>query len=169
MLKLIPKHETDKRYPLNYRPISLLEIRGKICEKNINARLKRHIENRNILPSTQHGFRTKRGTQRAITLTHETIAQLTSRRKQCYIVLSDVSRAFDKVRHNGLKYKLLNLNLPTFLEKILWHYSDNREAKISLNNTGTPFNFSSGMTQGRVSSPTLSCSQQTCPDQRSTA
>ncbi len=33
------------------------------------------------------------------------------------MVLRDVAKAFDKVWHNGLKYKVLRLGLPDILEK----------------------------------------------------
>ena len=35
--------------------------------------------------------------------------------KQLYVVLRDVAKAFHKVWHNGLKYKLINLGLPDII------------------------------------------------------
>ena len=55
-IKLIPKSNKTPTDPLNYRPISLLEVHGKIYEKNINNRLRKHLESNGKLPSSQHGF-----------------------------------------------------------------------------------------------------------------
>lgn len=103
VIKLLPKHNTDHTKPINYRPIPLLEVTGKVMKKKImNTRLREHIETRRLLPDTQHRFRSKRGTETAITSIHETTAHHTARRDQCYLVLRDVSKAFDKVWHEGL-------------------------------------------------------------------
>ena len=112
IIKLLPKGNLNHTNPLNYRPISLLEVTGKLLEKIVNHRLKRHLDTNNILPDSQHGFRNNRGTDTAITTIHESIAQQVSKKHQCYIILRDVSKAFDKVWHEGLKYKLLQIKLP---------------------------------------------------------
>lgn len=112
IIKLIPKPNTDHTNPINYRPISLLEVTGEILEKIINNRLKNHLETHNILKDTQHGFRNNRGTDTAITTIHEHLAHYTARRQQCYVILRNVSKAFDKVWHDGLQYKIAQIHLP---------------------------------------------------------
>ncbi len=42
----------------------------------------------------------------------KTIANALANKQQVYVVLRDVAKAFDKVWHNGLKYKLLQLAHP---------------------------------------------------------
>lgn len=152
----IPKPNKDKKRVGNYRPISLLEITAKLFEKILNTRLLKFLEENNILNDRQHGFRTKKGTTSAIALATEIIAQETAQRNQVNIVLRDVSKAFDKVWHTGLQYKLLQCNLPTQYEKILSHYLQNRTAKINIGNyTGPDIPLLSGVPQGSCISPTL--------------
>lgn len=43
IIKLIPKPSTAHNNPTTYRPISLLEVTGKILEKIVNHRLKVHL------------------------------------------------------------------------------------------------------------------------------
>ena len=47
------------------------------------------------------------------------------------MVLRDVAKAFDKVWHNGLKYKIVRMGLPHILAKILCNFLDKRTAKIN--------------------------------------
>ena len=77
-------------------------------------------------------------------------------KEQCHIVLRDVSRAFDKVWHNGLKYKIKNIQLPEIIVKLLSSFLDNRTASIFINNhKGKEFIIRSGVPQGSALSPTL--------------
>ena len=70
--------------------------------------------------------------------------------------MRDVSKAFDKVWHNGLKYKIHKLNLPPIITKTLCNYIDNRTVAISLpTHEGPPFPIHSGVPQGSCISPTL--------------
>lgn len=56
------------------------------------------------------------------------------------MILKDITKVFDKVWHLGLKFQILQLNLPITLEKLLCDFQDDRQAKIKIGNyTGTPF------------------------------
>ena len=155
-IKLIPKQNKPTTNPINYRPISLLEVPGKIFEKIINKRLRGYIESNNTLPNSQHGFRPCRGTDTALAITTETIAHALASKNQCYIVLRDVAKAFDKVWHWGLKYKLAKAGLPDLTIKLLSSFLDDRSASINLeNHFGEPFKLKSGVPQGSALSPTL--------------
>ena len=155
-IKLIPKTGKDPHDVNNYRPISLLEVPGKIYERIINARLKRHLEITDAYHDNQFGFRTQRGTHHALALITEQIAQYKSDKGQCQVILRDISKAFDKVWHIGLKYKILHLKLPITIEKLLCDFLDDRYAKIKIDNfTGPKFELQTGVPQGSVLSPTL--------------
>lgn len=79
-----------------------------------------------------------------------------ARKNQCYVVLRDVAKAFDKVWHAGLKYKLSQINLPDTLNKFLSGFLTNRQAKIKVGEfIGPPFPLSAGVPQGSSISPTL--------------
>ena len=124
IIKFIPKKDKALTNPINYRPISLLEVPGKIFERTILARLNNFLTENNILKERQHGFRAYKGTHTAITSIYETIANALAEKKQVYMVLRDVAKAFDKVWHNGLKYKIVRMGLPDTLAKILCNFLD---------------------------------------------
>ncbi len=156
IIKFIPKKDKNLKNPINYRPISLLEVPGKIFERAILARLNTFLSENNILKERQHGFRPYKGTSTAITTTYESVANALADKKQVYLVLRDVAKAFDKVWHNGLKYKILRLGLPDILEKILCNFLDNRKAKIKIGcKYSSSIRLLSGVPQGSVLSPTL--------------
>ena len=156
LIKLIPKANSDSKDPKNYRPISLLEVPGKILEKIVNKRLRDFLERNNIITDKQHGFRTSRGTDTALTVIHESIAHHIARKSQVYLILRDVSKAFDKVWHKGLQYKISQLQLPLCFTKFLNNFITEREAKIKIGNfTGPSFPLSAGVPQGSSISPTL--------------
>ena len=73
-LVMTPKEEKDNRIAINYRPITLLEVPGKILERTINDHFYEHLETNNILHPNQFSFRKGYGTEVAILKTYETIA-----------------------------------------------------------------------------------------------
>lgn len=155
-LNLIPKGGKNPHNPANYRPISPLEVPGKIFERIINHRLRTFLEDSDIHNDLQFRFRPARETTHALALVTEIVAQQKADGGQCHLVLRDITKAFDKVWHLGMKYKILHLGLPIILEKLLCDFLDDRSARIRLRNyLGDSFDLSCGVPQGSVLSPTL--------------
>ncbi|KAI3383771.1 hypothetical protein SNEBB_010833 [Seison nebaliae] len=153
---MMPKEGKDPREAKNYRPISLLEVPGKLMEKILNLRLRQHLEQTGYHHPEQFGFRIGRGTGMAIAAATELIAQNKVALKQCFVVLRDVSKAFDKVWHTGLKLKILRMGLPDVMTRTLCDFLDDRTASIKIGHiTGPAFELQSGVPQGSVLSPTL--------------
>ena len=156
ILKMLPKPDTSLKNVKNFRPISLLELVGKLYEKIINTRLRKYAELNNIYHNNQHSYREKRGTNTALATLYETISKQQEQRCQTAIITRDVSKAFDKVWHEGLKFKLLQLQLPRCFTALLCNFLDGRTAQIQINNVlGNEFPLSCGVAQGSVLSPTL--------------
>ena len=152
----IPKPNKNPHRIENKRPISLLETPGKTFESIINNRLRNYLEDNNMYNPDQQGFRRNRGTTTAIAKIYEEIAVSQSQENQCNVILRDVSKAFDKVWHQGLKFKLLSLGLPSNMTRLLCSFLDDRKSRIQMENyLGPPFNLLSGVPQGSCLSPTL--------------
>ena len=154
----IPKEHALQHKITGYRPISLLEVPGKILEKAINRRFEDHLTANDLRNPRQHGFRFERGTHTALATIHERIAIGKDNGGIADIVLRDVSKAFDKVWHTGLRYKLLNIDPPLHpcLFKILSNYLSQRTARIQIaKEPGEPFPLECGVPQGGCLSPTL--------------
>ncbi|KAF2349396.1 Reverse transcriptase domain [Trinorchestia longiramus] len=107
----LPKPSTSQHEIKNYRPISLLDTHGKLLDKILTYRLTDHFTIHNIHNKRQHGFRHGRGTHTALATLHETLHIHLNQRHTIDVILRDVSKAFDKVWHTDLKFKLSQLNL----------------------------------------------------------
>ena len=152
----IPKGSLSQHQVQNYRPISLLDIHGKIFDKILNTRLNHHLTINNLHNDIQHGFRGCRGTHTALALFHETISNAHHKNHTTDVVLRDVAKAFDKVWHDGLNHKILRLNIHSSFKRILSNFITDRTASIRISHyTGPPFTLLSGVPQGACLSPTL--------------
>ena len=152
----IPKGNQSQHNITNYRPISLLDVHGKLLDKILNTRLTSHLSTHDLYNTRQHGFRKHRGTHTALATFQETIAGAMAQKFCTDVVLRDVAKAFDKVWHTGLKYKITTLNIHPCFTKTLSDYLTDRTASITIDNyTGPSFALESGVPQGACLSPTL--------------
>ena len=117
----LPKSNKSQYFILNYRRILLQYVHGKLLDKTLNNRLTRLLE--------LHGRTTNRryrGTHTALFLFHETITNNINSRHTTDIIFRDVEKAFDKVWHTGLKYKILQIGLHSFFTRTLCDYLSER-------------------------------------------
>jgi hypothetical protein len=73
-----------------------------ILASNIMA----HLNKNNLLYDSQHGFRSKRSCETQLLEFSADVLENLQDRKQCDTVIMDFSKAFDKVSHDRLLYKL---------------------------------------------------------------
>ena len=154
---LIPKQEKDLKDPNNYRPITLLVVPGKTLERLINKRFHGYREQNDIFHSQHHGFRARRGTDIEIANLYKTVAVNQKYKDHCNIVCRDISKAFDEIWLDGLKYKIIQImNLQCVIKKILCSYVAGRSSQLRIDKIIGP-KFKSrkqGVTRG-ILSPTL--------------
>ena len=96
----------DKGDPANYRPISLTCILCKVMEHIIASNLIRNFNNHQILYELQYGFREKRSSETQLIQLVEDLSRQLIQGNQIELVLLDFSKAFDKVNHYKLLFKL---------------------------------------------------------------
>ena len=70
---------------------------------SVHSNIMSHLNNCNILSDVQFGFRRKRSAELQLLCT---VNDLVLNLKQTDIILLDLSKAFDKVSHHCLKFKL---------------------------------------------------------------
>ena len=112
----------DKIPSLNttsYRPISLISSVMKLFERVIEQRLRSHLENIEFLNKYQSGFRRAKSTDDHLFRLYQSIVENFNRGEHVVAAFLDVEKAFDNVWHNGLGYKIFQLDLPTKMTRRL--------------------------------------------------
>ncbi|TLM25092.1 reverse transcriptase family protein, partial [Acinetobacter baumannii] len=127
-----PTNETS-----SYRPISLLSTIGKIYERLLRKRLWDFVTANKILIDEQFGFRSKHSCVQQVHRLTEHILIGLNRRKQIPTgaLFFDIAKAFDKVWHNGLIYKLYNMGVPDRLVLIIRDFLSNRSFRYRVEGT----------------------------------
>ncbi len=96
----------DKHDPINYRPISLTCICCKLLEHIISSNIMSHLDTNNILYDLQHGFRPARSCETQLVSFLQNLTQSNNQNIQTDVIIMDFAKAFDKVSHRHLLYKL---------------------------------------------------------------
>lgn len=90
----------------NYRPISLLSVLGKYIGRCIFKHIYNYLHLNNILIPHKSGFRPNDSTINQLLCITSDFCQAIDQGKEIRVVSFDISKAFDKVWHKGLLYKL---------------------------------------------------------------
>jgi len=156
VLTMIPKKTLRSNDPADYRPISLLSCISKVLERLVKTRLYTFLEISGIILKQQSGFRSNRGTTDNLFFFTQKISEnLNKNRKACSIFF-DISKAFDKVWHDGLIFKLNNLGVDNYLIRYLIDFLSQRKFKVKINNCySKPCPIECGVPQGSVLGPLL--------------
>ena len=154
---VIPVHKKGSRQSKqNYRPISLLPIFGKIFEKIIFETIYCHLCDNDLLSVHQSGFRPGDSTiNQLLAITHRIYSgfeEIPS--KESRAVFLDLSKAFDRVWHEGLLYKLECSGVSGNLLHLISNFLSNREQRVLLNGKSSEWKrISAGVPQGSVLGP----------------
>ena len=100
------KNVGERSTAKNYRPVSLLSVVSKVFEKPVNNRIVDHLEKCGLFCGFQYGFSSSRSTAGFLTVVSDRIARAFNRSGATQAVALDISKAFDRVWHLGLLYKL---------------------------------------------------------------
>ena len=153
---MIPKKSSPTQDPSNYRPISLTSCLGKLLERIIYTRLYNHIERNFLLIQEQSGFRKHRRTADNLFFLIQKITESFNRKKKICCLFFDISKAFDRVWHDGLIYKMIKMQLPKSLISWTKSFLDSRLFCVNVNGqTSKDFPIKAGVPQGSVISPLL--------------
>ena len=133
---VVPIHKkNEKNLKSNYRPISLLPIFGKMLEKLVYDSLYSHLVSCDLLNPNQSGFRPGDSTvNQLISITHKIFEAFDCNPAlDVRSVYLDISKAFDRVWHDGLIYKLKRCGVSGQLLSLIKSFLGDRKQRTVLN------------------------------------
>jgi hypothetical protein len=95
----------------SYRPVCILTALSKVLELTVKTDLNAHLAKTNAIPTTQHGFRTKRSCSTALGSAHAGWLSGLKRGKLVGLLGFDLSAAFDTLDPEVLLDKLMALGI----------------------------------------------------------
>ena len=142
--------------PNDYRPISLLSPISKIMERIIYVQLVKYIETNNILPDSQHGFRTSKSVTSQLLETFNDLTNSIENKEIVDVIYFDYRKAFDSISHKKLLDKLTNIGITGALHKWITSYLSNRKFKVKIQTSfSNTKSIISGVPQGSILGPLL--------------
>lgn len=152
----IQKPGKDHTTPAGYRPISLLSNLGKLYEKLLLTRLMKIIKEKNIIKNHQFGFRAQHSTTQQLVRLSKFISLGFNHNQSTGVISLDIEKAFDTTWHDGLVHKLMKMDFPIFLIKIISSYLKDRKAFVKLSDKkSSTFDVLAGVPQGSLLAPIL--------------
>ena len=140
----------------NYRPICLLNAISKILEKIVANRIMQHLEDNNLLSSTQYAYRKGMGTDLATTKFVKDILENFDNRKYTLSVFLDLTKAFDCVDHEILAIKLKYFGINNVSHEWLVDYLSNRKHYVKYQGcVSDERTVNIGVPQGSILGPIL--------------
>ena len=95
----------------SYRPISLLSYFSKTLERIVSAQLIHYITTNSIIDKFQSAYLPHRSTESAMNLIINDLLMSLDNKAPCYLVLLDLSSAFDTLNHDILSLRLNEIGI----------------------------------------------------------
>ena len=115
LASVVPLHKSGSRDSAsNFRPISILSVLSKLCEKIVCMQLSAHLVSNSLLAPSQYAYRPCHSTEDAMIDVVEWMTRRIDKGHVVAVTSIDLSKAFDSVDHDVL------------LTKLRWHGIDHR-------------------------------------------
>lgn len=152
-----PVHKKGKRnYINNYGPISLLCITGKVMERCVHNHIYSYFVETKFLCNNQSGFISGDSTVNQLLDISNDIGRALDSGREVRAVFCDISKAFDRVWHKGLLYKLQQAGIGGKLYLWFENYLQSRKQRVVINSSASGWrDVKAGVPQGSILGPLL--------------
>lgn len=154
---VIPLHKKGEKNDVNnFRPVSVLPIVSKIHERIVFKHVYNHLHENGLITRHQSGFRPNDSTINQLSYMYHQFSDALDKKKDVRIVFCDVSKAFDKVWHRGIIFKLKQFGIENKLLDWFSNYLDNRKQRVIIKGQNSEWGIiEAGVPQGSVLGPLL--------------
>ena len=153
-LRMLLKPDKPITLTTSYMPISLISSIMKLFERVIEQGLRSHLEHIGFINKHQSGFRRAMSTDYHLFRLSQSIMESFNMGEHVVAAFLDVEKAFDNVWHNGFRYKIYQLGLPTKMTRCLSDFLVGRLIQVNMNSfLSSQVNHKAGVPQGSVLSP----------------
>ena len=120
------------------------------------TQIQAHLKEKKIIVKQQSGFRSHRQTKDNFFSICQRNIELFNKRKSNCVIFFDISKAFDKIWHEGLIYKLLHHKFDEYLIKWIYEFLYERTFCVKVNDSfSIEYVIETSVPQGGVLSPVL--------------
>ena len=128
----------------------------KLFKRVIEQRLRSHLEHKGFINKHQSGFRKAKSTDDHLSRQSQSIMESFNRGEHVVAAFLDVKKAFDNVWHNGLRFKIFQLDLQTKMTRWLSDLLVGQLIQVNVNSfLFNQMNPKAGVPQGSLLSPLL--------------
>ena len=145
----------NKEEVTKFRPISLLNVAGKVLEKLLINRIMHHLNTGDFLNRNQFGFTPQTGTIDAIMAVKNFIEETLKNKQHVAMISLDVKGAFDAAWWPSILNSLKDFRCPKNLYFLTKSYLSERRSVLSIGNMYAERTVSKGCPQGSCCGPGL--------------
>jgi hypothetical protein len=154
---IIKDRRSDVNQLKNYRPVSLLNYTSKIIERIVVDQLNDYIFNNNLGNPRQSAYKKFHGVETTLLALQSELLEVLDRGRAAFLILLDLSAAFDTVDHS-LLLGVLNSRYHLTGKALKWFksYLEGRSFRVRLNDEySRSYPLPTGVPQGSVLGPLL--------------
>lgn len=140
----------------SYRPISLLNVLGKLFERIIDRRFKLTLENKNLLDNCQTAFRRGKSTMDNLATITDYITEEMNQKRCVGSIFIDIKNAYNTVWRKRVIREMIKMGFKGNLVKLIQSFFEDRTFRVyNGNHKSRELSTVNGIPQGSVLSCTL--------------